>query len=108
MGYEITDGTFYWMEHTDLTEEKILGTFRDDEASPTTEAINIIKNVLCDGPVSAIEVSKAITANCIPERALNKAKKELGLSTKNGTIYRDGKEGKKGGGEWLWALPKAD
>lgn len=108
IGYELRDGNFYWLEHTELTQEKILGSFIEEEASPILEAKNIIETTLCAGPVAALEMAKAIQASCIPDRALNKAKKELGLSIKQGTIYRDGQEGKKGGGEWFWKLPMED
>jgi len=101
VGYELRDGNFYWLEHTELTQEKILGAAREDESSPSLEAKELILNALCQGAIPAAEVLSEARAKGVSGRTLNRAKKELGVST-----YRDGQPGRKGGGQWLWKLPQ--
>lgn len=99
IGYELRDGNFYWLEHTELTQEKILGTSNEDESHPLNEAKELIQNALLPGPVTAKDIFSEAKAKCISERTLNRAKKELGVEA-----YRDGQTGKQGGGQWFWKL----
>lgn len=102
VGFEISDGNFYWLEHTELTEQRILGT-TEGESSPLADAKELIQAALFNGATPATEVFAEARAKGLSVATLNRAKKEVGVVT-----YRDGESGKKGGGQWLWKMPEGD
>lgn len=101
VGYELKDGQFYWLDHCELTSEKILQPTVDRDTPERNEATSFISDILKDGPVPAHEIyDKALNVGGIAKRTLDRAKKQLRVES-----YKEGEKGKKGGGIWYWFLP---
>ncbi len=65
-----------------------------EEKSALQDAINFLREVLAEGPVSAKEVYKQAADACIAQRTIKRAKDELGIKAK--------KQGMDQG--WVWIL----
>ncbi len=100
VGYEIKGGSFYWLEHCELTTEKILRGNVENSSSSLREAKDFILEILADGTIPANEIFKEAENRELSSSTLNRAKRELGVLTS-----RAGEGGKRGGGKWLWRLP---
>ena len=95
IGYELRQDGFFWTGHSDLTAGEILSA--DDGGSALKQAITFLNEMLCDGPITASEISTEADSRGISKRTLNRAKEQLGIVSE-----REGKPGKKGGGRFLW------
>ena len=100
IGFEITDGSFYWTGNSDLTAAKILAVEDSEGKSAFDEATEFLKEELENGPVEARQVLRDARNVSIAERTLKRAKDKLGIKTS-----RRGKKGKRGGGKFIWELP---
>lgn len=100
IGYEITEQGFFWLDHSDLTEDRILEVSTD--GSKGQDAEDFLKEQLSGGPVlSEALIREAKERLEISEATLNRAKRKIKV-----TAYRQGELGKKGGGKWYWKLPE--
>lgn len=102
VGYTIEDGQFFWAGQSDLTADQILAasTFEEDK-SAVDEAVEFLSECLKDKPLPSNEVFKEADSIGVKQPTLRLAKKRLGV-----VVSRHGKEGVRGGGVWLWALPR--
>jgi hypothetical protein len=100
VGYEIRDGNFFWLDHSDLTQEKILAG--DERRTSGEEARNFLLDTLADGEVLADEIFKQAKQEGIAVGTLKSVKKQLGVTSR-----REGIPGERGKGQWYWALPEA-
>jgi hypothetical protein len=92
-----------WKGQSRLDASALLSAPTDpDERSVLQEARDLLREVLSEGSVPASEVKEEARSADISERTLKTAKRELGILTS-----REGEAGKRGGGRWIWALPKA-
>src|SRR5215216_4258861 len=92
-----------WKGQSTLDASALLSAPTDpDERSVLQEARDLLREVLSEGPVPASEVKEEARSADISERTLKTAKRELGILTS-----REGEAGKRGGGRWIWTLPKA-
>jgi hypothetical protein len=84
-------------EHVDVTATEAMQAENGGGSQPGAkdEARQFLEQMLANGPVTAAEVYEAAEANCISQRTLNRAKKELNVVSS--------KDGMKHG--WTWALP---
>ncbi len=100
VGYELREGNFYWLDHSDLTTERILQSISSDsDKSALDEAKRFILDMLKDGECSAKDIFSESKSLGISEVTLKRAKKELSI-----TAYREGEKGREGGGKWYWKL----
>lgn len=102
VGYDLRDSNFYWLDETNLTPEILLGT-AESGSSPSGEAREFILTTLATGPKQASDIWEEAKARLISEATLKRAKSDIGIIT-----YREGAQGKKGGGQWVWKLPEGD
>jgi len=92
-----------WKGESTLDASALLSAPTDpEERSVLQEARDLLREVLSEGPVPASEVKQEARSADISERTLKTAKRELGILTS-----REGEAGKRGGGRWIWTLPKA-
>jgi hypothetical protein len=92
-----------WKGESTLDASALLSAPTDpEERSVLQEARDLLRDVLSEGPVPASEVKQEAQSADISERTLKTAKRELGILTS-----REGEPGKRGGGKWIWALPRA-
>ncbi len=101
IGYEIKDGNFYWLEHTELTTERILAGFDNNSDKPALdEAKTFLIDILTNGECTTKDIFADAKSQGISEITLKRAKKELNI-----TAYRTGEKGREGGGKWYWKPP---
>jgi hypothetical protein len=101
IGYELTDGGFYWTGESDLTWQRILSAEDTDGKSALDEAAGFLRDELADGPVDAKQVFSDAKSLGIYERTLNRAKSKLRITSK-----REGESGKRGIARVKWQLPE--
>jgi len=101
IGFELTDGGFYWTGESDLTWQKILSAEDTDGKSALDEAADFLRDELADGPVEAKQVFSDAKSLGIYERTLNRAKSKLRITSK-----REGESGKRGIARVKWQLPE--
>jgi len=90
-----------WKGESTLDASALLSAPTDpEERSVLQEAKDLLRETLSEGPVPAAEVKQEARSADISERTLKSAKRELGVLTS-----REGEAGKRGGGQWVWALP---
>ena len=93
-----------WLGRSEVMAKDLLATPQDQEhADVRSEAIELLNEVLADGPVTASQVKQEAKDARISERTLARAKKTLGVMS-----YREGETGERGKGRWLWKLPAVD
>ena len=104
IGYEIREGGFSWTGESSLTTGHLLAADAEPGASGALgEAEGFLREVLVEGPVPAKRVQTEARASGISQATLRRAKKRLGVK-----VQREGVAGKRGGGEWEWALGDLD
>jgi hypothetical protein len=99
---------------SNTTADQLLAAARGgDDRSARAEAVGLLQSILADGgqAVGAIQ-NEAVAAGLLREgapvgkdKAFRCAKKQLGISRDNGTVYRGGGTGANG--QWFWRLPAA-
>jgi hypothetical protein len=103
-GYQLRDDNFYWTGESTLTSTQILaGDDSSGVVSELEEAITFLKDELAGGPVPAKDVYHTAESIGIKARTLERAKSQVCAKT-----FRKGENGRRGGGEWCWALPPDD
>jgi RecA-family ATPase len=91
-----------WRGGTDLDAAKLLATSAGrEEGDAFSEATEFLREMLADGAVAARQIQDEAEDAGIKETTLKRAKKAVGVST-----YREGVEGKQGGGKWMWEIPR--
>ena len=100
VGYELREGGFYWTGESTLTAAQILAAESTAGTSELDEAIAFLKDELAEGPLPAKDVYRDAEGVGIPKRTLDRAKAQLGVSSR-----KQGEKGKRGGGIWVWELP---
>lgn len=104
IGYELSDGGFYWTGESDLTWQRILSTDdSSDNRSAKDEAMDFLRDELADGPVEAAQVWRDTREAGLSEKTVKRAKAMLRIITR-----RHGEAGKRGGGKFTWELPEGD
>jgi len=107
VAFTLHDGQFLWdaAPAADLTADKLLGPPPgSEEGSALDEAKDFLIEALAGGPKPVKEVQKAARAAGIAERTLARTKARMGVRAKRCGVPG----GKRGEGEWLWALPEAE
>lgn len=90
-----------WQGDTDLDATKLLSTPAGrEEGDAFSEAMEFLRAMLASGPVPARQVQDEAEDASITEATLRRAKKALSVA-----VYREGVEGKQGGGKWVWEIP---
>jgi len=104
IGYELTNGGFYWTGESDLTWQRILSAEDSSEGkSALDEAIDFLKDELIEGPVDASQVWREARDTGLSEKTIKRAKARLRVITR-----RQGETGKRGGGKFTWELPEGN
>lgn len=96
VGYQITDGEFFWTGESELTAARIFEIDVGDNA--IDKAKSFLRVQLADGEELSSDILKAANEQGIKERTLYAAKKELKVVSR-----REGKKGTKAG-RWYWSL----
>lgn len=91
--YSIENNKFNWKKESSMTAEDILAV-ENREGTSIDEAKDFLKELLADEAVESNIVLKEAKENGIHERTLNRAKKQLGITSK--------RENKK----WYWHIEK--
>jgi hypothetical protein len=91
----MTSGLVWCGEASGVTAADLVAT-PDEEAEDVTEAIELLRGLLADGPVLSTEVERELRDARIAVRAWRKAKRRLGV--------RSDKRGFRG--PWFWQLPE--
>lgn len=94
------NGTAYvaWEGATAHTAKQLLALPEDDgERGAKTDAMDVLRTILADGPMSAADVKREAAQAGVAERTLRRAKDALGV-----IVRKDGYQG-----QWLWELPEA-
>jgi len=90
-------------EITASADEALAANVGQDSGSTShgskPEAINFLKEVLCDGAVSAVEVQRQAKEVGITMSTLRRAREGIGVESKR-------RGGAAGMGEWIWELPQ--
>jgi len=92
-----TNDTAYvqWEGATTHTARQLLSFPEDDEErGAKTDAMDVLRTILADGPKSAADVKREAAQAGVAERTLRRAKDTLGV-----TVRKDGYQG-----QWLWDL----
>jgi hypothetical protein len=104
IGYELTDGSFYWTGESDLTVARILAVEDSGEVKTARdEAADFLRDELADGPVEATQVWRDAREAGLSEITVKRAKAMLGIITR-----RHGETGKRSGGKFTWELPEGN
>lgn len=91
-----------WKGESILDAAALLSAPTDpEERSVLQEAKDLIREMLSEGPAAASDIKQEARSADISERTLKTAKRELGVLTS-----REGEAGKRGGGKWVWELPR--
>lgn len=85
-----------WLGECSATARDLAGAGRGDH-SALSEAVQVLRAILADGPVEASEVFRLAAKAGTSKRTLDRAKKALGVDR--------WKRGSERGSSWLWALP---
>lgn len=102
LAYEIIDGGVVWMGTSEHSPEHLLDVSRtDDRGRPRSNAAAFLRAELAAGPRPSKAVKEGAFAQGITEATLRRAKEELGVQSQR--KHHGG--GRRGSGEWLWALP---
>jgi len=91
------NGTAYvaWEGATAHTAKQLLASPEDDgERGAKTDAMDVLRTILADGPRSAADVKREAAQAGVAERTLRRAKDALGV-----VVRKDGYQG-----EWRWEL----
>lgn len=100
ISYEIKDGALLWAGPTEHTAEDLLATKGfDNERGSSDEASEFLKELLAEGAQPAQDVLKAARDIGIAKRTLERAKKDLEVTSHRASA------GNEGAGKWLWSLP---
>jgi hypothetical protein len=92
-----------WDGATSHTAADLLRVRRDepdDQAPPRSEAEEVLRVILADGPVPARQAKQLARDAGIAERTLDRAREAIGAATR--------REGFGPGARWLWSLPDRD
>jgi hypothetical protein len=90
-----------WGEESQLSARELLAGPTDrGDSSALEEAVEFLRSILSEGPVSANEVKDEAAESGISEKTLYRAKRALDVAAR-----REGETGRQGGGRWVWALP---
>jgi hypothetical protein len=86
-----------WQGHVDVTATEAMRAVNESKSpTPRDDAKIFLENFLANGPKLKTEIEEAAEADCISERTLWRAKKDLGVIAE--------KAGLQGG--WTWRLPR--
>ncbi len=90
-----------WKGETPLDASALLSAPTDhEERSALSEAQELLREVLSDGPQPASNVRREADSAGVAKRTLDRARQSLGVLSE-----REGEAGKRGGGKWTWRLP---
>jgi len=90
-----------WKGETPLDASALLSAPTDhEERSALSEAQELLREVLSDGPQPASDVRREADSAGVAKRTLDRARQSLGVLSE-----REGEAGKRGGGKWTWRLP---
>ncbi|HKD07126.1 MAG TPA: AAA family ATPase [Bryobacteraceae bacterium] len=92
--YSIDDEGLHWHGREKLTADDLLSV-QPNRGIARSNAVDLLKDILADGPKAAATVQNAAREGGISVRALKAAKDELGV-----IAAPDGKQG-----QWYWSLP---
>jgi DNA polymerase I len=102
MAFSFTDdGHFAWQGTTEVDIFQLMAPVDREDSSAKTEAKDFLRDALADGERLAKDVLAEAKEWAISDKTLRRSVKELEVS-----VYRVGEEGRKGGGKWMWSLPK--
>lgn len=99
IGFELREDGFYWLDHSELTSERILAG-RDENESQKEAAKRFLKEYLTPGPASWSELTTEAEGCGISEVTLRRARDDMKLEH-----IQQGELGKRGGGKHYWGLP---
>jgi hypothetical protein len=86
-----------WLGESSHTTERLLAEpVTPEERSALEEAVDVLREILQDGPVESNEVRRQAQAAGIADRTVWRAKAALGVRSK---------KGRGGRGGWVWSLP---
>jgi len=103
IGYEISEGRFYWRGESDLTAGQLLAPDVDTgKQSALKEAEAFLLDALADGPRPAREVEREADNMGVSARTLRRARRDSGVRAIPLHLV-----GKRGVQSWTWALPDA-
>jgi hypothetical protein len=104
LGYRIDNGRFVWAGKSNLTASRILSpAAKEEDTSALTEAEDFLKEFLEMGAQSSQRVESNAEAKGISKATLRRASQAIGI-----VKIRQGEDGKRGGGKWIWRLPDLD
>ncbi|MCP4583667.1 MAG: AAA family ATPase [candidate division Zixibacteria bacterium] len=103
IGYQLRDSSFFWTGESDLTCERMLSAEDSGSKSALSEAVDFLKSELADGPRETSQIWKDAIDADLAKATVKRAKSQIGIITR-----RQGEAGKKGGGKFIWQLPKDD
>jgi putative DNA primase/helicase len=102
IGYEISEGRFYWRGESELTKEQILAPDADTgKQSALREAEAFLLGALADGPRPSREVEREAENAGISAMTLRRARQALGIRAIPIRLT-----GKRGVQSWTWALDR--
>lgn len=88
-----------WTGEANVTAREALKQQDDEERSALEEAMDVLTDILRNGPVKANEGKRLATEAGIASRTLDRARKRLGIA------HKQGAPGERDQG-WIWALPE--
>lgn len=101
MGYEISEGSFYWTGTSDLTAGRILASQGNEEdRSARSSAEDFLREALSAGPRPSKEIQKEAREAGISSTTLSRAKQALRVKAQ-----KEGRPGEKDQ-RWVLALPE--
>jgi archaellum biogenesis ATPase FlaH len=97
LAYKFDNGKFEWAGASDYTPRDLCRGSHVEDERPIEMATDFLQRLLSDGPRKAVEAIKAAEAEGIASSTLNRAKKILGVASKQIT--------RGDGRHWVWTLP---
>jgi hypothetical protein len=93
-GQEVATSKVEWLDETDYSADDLCKPNGEASGSLVDDAVDFLKQLLADGPVSAIEGKAAAEELDISSSTLQRARKKLGVKPK------------KTASGWDWYLPE--
>ena len=102
LAFEISEGRFRWRGETSVTVAALLAPEQaSEERSRGDEAWGFLQEILADGPMLAAQVKREARDAGVSERTLERTRNQHSTELR---VYREGEQGKRGGGAWYWEL----
>jgi hypothetical protein len=106
IGYQLNAEGFFWTGESDLTADRILSSWRNENDESSSDALTFLRESLAEGERPVKELTREARDFGITEKMLRRAREKLGIES----IKRGGHFGKADGEEknnsgWFWKLP---